>query len=223
MRFAPLPGCRSAGLILTGMLAIGGCNRSPSPEAEKSPPVAGQPSAASALGTHMTSKVPVSGDEALPPNHPPLPSASPPHPIADAGKGSDVDARIAAQHPAPVGKKKLPVALPDGVQGKWASATLAVAAEGGEKELKLGIGETISLNGRLQLRLVHYLPAYSSDFQTVTSLSNEQLNPAVQVEALRNGEVVAEGWVFQRLPEFNSFKSEWITVRLISAERSQGK
>ena len=65
--------------------------------------------------------------------------------------------------------------------------------------------------------------AYTSDFQTVTSSSNEQINPAVQVQATLNGQVVAEGWVFQNLPEFNSFKSEQVKVRLISAERTQKK
>jgi len=110
------------------------------------------------------------------------------------------------------------VVVPDSVKGKWASATLSVTANGAEKEIKLAIGNKVSLGKNLQLQLVHYLPAYTSDFQSVTSSSNEQVNPAVQVQAIANGQVVSEGWVFQNLPEFNSFSSEQIKVRLISAE-----
>lgn len=210
----------SAGLILTCIVAIGGCKQSP-PPAEETPPAAAQTSTAPA--SDMISNVPVKGDEALPPSHPPLPSATPPHPTGEAGNQPDLNQQLAAQHPQPAGKKKPAVVVPDSVKGKWASATLAVTAGGSEKELKLAIGDKISLEKNLQLQLVHYLPAYTSDFQTVTSSSNEQINPAVQVQAISNGQVVAEGWVFQNLPEFNSFKSEQVKVRLISAERTQKK
>jgi hypothetical protein len=171
----------------------------------------------------MMSNVPVKGNEALPPSHPPLPTAPPPHPTAGTDTQTDLNQQLAAQHPKPAGKKKLTVVVPDSVKGKWASATLAVTTDGGEKELKLAIGDKVSLGKNLQLQLVHYLPAYTSDFQSVTSSSNEQVNPAVQVQAISNGQVLAEGWIFQNLPEFNSFNSEQVKVRLISAERAQKK
>jgi hypothetical protein len=218
----------STGLILAGIALINGCNQTPPPPAaEKTPPAAAQtstaPVAAPAPASNMMSNIPVKGDEALPPSHPPLPSATPPHPTSTAGNPADLNQQLASQHPKPAGKKKLAVVVPDSVKGKWASATLAVTAEGAEKELKLAIGDKISLGKNMQLQLLHYLPAYTSDFQSVTSSSNEQVNPAVQVQAISNGQVVAEGWIFQNLPEFNSFSSEQIKVRLISAERSQKK
>jgi len=213
----------STGLILACIVAIGGCNQSPPPPAEKTPPAAAQTSTPPASASNMMSNVPVKGDEALPPSHPPLPSATPPHPTADAGSPPDINQQLASQHPQPAGKKKLAVAVPDSVKGKWTSATLAVTAEGAEKELKLAIGDKISLGKNLQLHLLHYLPAYTSDFQTVTSSSNEQVNPAIQVQAISNGQVVAEGWIFQNLTAFNSFRSEQVKIRLISAERAQKK
>lgn len=214
----------STGLALTCVAAIWGCNQTPPPATEKAPPATVQGSAAPAApAANMISNVPVKGDEALPPSHPPLPSAQPPHPTADAGSPPDLNQQLASQHPKPAGKKKLSVVVPDSVKGKWASATLAVTTEGAEKELKLGIGDKISLGKNLQLHLVHYLPAYTSDFQSVTSSSNEQVNPAVQVQAISNGQVLAEGWIFQNLPEFNSFSSEQVKIRLISAERTQKK
>lgn len=224
MHFTPSPvRYASTGLILACFVALGGCNQSPPPAAEKTPAAAAQTSTAPAPASNMTSNVPVKGNETLPPSHPPLPSATPPHPTGEAGNPPDLNQQLASQHPKPAGKKKLTVVVPDSVKGKWASAMLAVTAEGAEKELKLAIGDKISLGKNLQLHLVHYLPAYTSDFQTVTSSSNEQVNPAVQVQAISNGQVVAEGWIFQNLPEFNSFSSEQVKVRLISAERAQKK
>jgi hypothetical protein len=49
------------------------------------------------------------------------------------------------------------------------------------------------------------------------------MNPAVQIEVIANGQVLAEGWVFQNLPDFNSFKSEQVQVRLVSGKRSATK
>lgn len=224
MHFTPSPvRYASTGLFLACIMAITGCNQTPPPATEKTPPAAAQTSAAPAPDNKMISNIPVKGDEALPPSHPPLPSATPPHPTGADGNRPDLNQQLASQHPKPAGKKKLAVVVPDSVKGQWASATLAVTAEGAEKELKLAIGDKISLGKNLQLHLVHYLPAYTSDFQSVTSSSNEQVNPAVQVQAISNGQVVAEGWIFQNLPEFNSFSSEQVKVRLISAERAQKK
>lgn len=210
----------STGLILACTFVIGGCNQTPPPPAEKAPPAAAQ---TSVPASNMISNVPVKGDEALPPSHPPLPSAPPPHPTTEAGNPTDLNQQLAAQHPKPAGKKKLAVVVPDSVKGKWSSATLAITADGAEKEHKLAIGDKISLGKNLQLQLLHYLPAYTSDFQSVTSSSNEQVNPAVQVQIISNGQVLEEGWIFQNLPEFNSFRSEQVKVRLISAERAQKK
>ncbi len=210
----------STGLILACFMAIGGCNQSPPPAAEKTPPAAeNQTAPAPAPAGNMLSNVPVKGNEALPPNHPPLPSATPPHPTGEGENPADLNQQLASQHPKPAGQKKLTVVVPDSVKGKWASATLVITAAGTEKEVKLAIGDKTSLGKNLQLQLVHYLPAYTSDFQTVTSSSNDQVNPAVQVQAIMNGQVVSEGWIFQNLPEFNSFSSDQIKVRLVSAQK----
>lgn len=212
----------STGLILLFTLATAsGCNQNPPPTAEKTPPAASQ--TGSAPASSLISNVPVKGNEALPPSHPPLPPTASPHPTNDAENRSDLNQLIAAEHPKATGTKKLAVVVPDSVKGQWASATLSVSSGGSDKEIRLAIGDKVSLGNKLQLHLVHYLPAYTSDFQSVTSSSNEQINPAVQVQTISNGQVVAEGWVFQNLPEFNSFRSEQVQVRLISAERSQKK
>ncbi len=219
------------GLSLACAVFIGGCDKSQDKPAKTAAPdaPATAPAAPAAMASApapkggMTSNVPVKGDEPLPPNHPALPTAMPPHPTGTAGANADINQQIASQHPKPADKKKLAVVIPDSVKGKWAAANIAVTINGAEKEIKVAIGDKISLGNNLQLQVVHYLPAYTSDFKSVTSSSNEQVNPAIMVQAIASGKIVAEGWVFQNLPEFNSFQSEQAKVRLLSGERTQKK
>lgn len=207
----------SACLFVVFCVAIGGCNPTP-------PPAKAVPAAVPQTGApptdNIASTTQLKAGEALPPSHPPLQSTMPPHPTGNASSVPEVNLQIAAQHPKAFRKTQLTVAVPDSVRGKWASATLAVSAGGAEELHKVAIGDQIPVGKNQRLRLVHYLPAYSSDFQTVTSSSNEEVNPAVQVQFLSSGQVLAEGWVFSKLPEFNSFRSEQIKVRLVSAERT---
>lgn len=207
----------SISLILACIVAVSGCNKDTPPAAEKTP-AAPQTSTAPAPAGNMMSNVEVKGDEPLPPNHPPLPGATPPHPTENSGKQPDLNQILAAEHPKSDSKKKLSVVVPDSVKGKWSSATLAVTIGGADKELKLAIGGNASIGNNLQLHLIQYLPAYTSDFSSATSSSNEQSNPAALIQIVSAGKVTEEGWVFQNLPEFNSFKSDRVKVRLISAE-----
>lgn len=207
----------STGLILACIVAVSGCEKNTPPATEKEP-AAPQTSTVPAPGGNMMSKIEVKGDEPLPPNHPPLPTATPPHPTDYDGKQPDLNQILAAEHPKPDSKKKLSIVVPDSVKGKWSSATLAVSIGGADKELKLAIGGNTSIGNNLQLHLIQYLPAYTSDFNSATSSSNEQINPAALIQIISGGKVTEEGWVFQNLPEFNSFKSDKVKVRLISAE-----
>jgi hypothetical protein len=209
-----------AGLFLVGLLTLAGCERSSPPAAEQAPAAA--PETPAAPGG-MRSNVPVKGDEALPPSHPPLPAAMPPHPTEGTDSRPDLDQRLAAEHPQASGSKQLSVVVPDSVKARWTAATLAVRVGGSEKEIKLAIGAKATLGSDLQLQLLHYLPAYTSNFQMVTSSSSDPLNPAVQIAVLSKGQVLAEGWVFQNLPDFNSFKSEQVHVRLVSGESAATK
>lgn len=219
------------GISLVCAAFVSGCDKNQGKPAETATPIAQVTASAvppamtsaPALNEGKMSSVPVKGDEPLPPNHPPMSALKPPHPGGAAGENADINQQLASQHPKPEGKKKLAVAIPDSVKGKWAAANVAVTINGVEKEMKVAIGDKISLGNNLQLQVIHYFPAYTSDFKTVTSSSNEQVNPAIMVQTIANGKVVADGWVFQNLPEYNSFTSEQIKVRLISGERAQKK
>jgi hypothetical protein len=51
----------------------------------------------------------------------------------------------------------------------------------------------------------------------VTSASNSPDNPAVLIQLVDKTQVLSEGWVFQKLPDFNTYQSEKLHVQLLSA------
>jgi hypothetical protein len=73
-------------------------------------------------------------------------------------------------------------------------------------------------NTGLSLSVTAFVPAFISDAGVVSSSSNNLDNPAVQLQLHDRTGKVTEGWVFQSLPDFNSFSSKQVSVRLLSAE-----
>ncbi|MHB8165976.1 MAG: hypothetical protein ACYDDT_04280 [Sulfuricella sp.] len=185
----------------------GGCGKEEAKQAKTAP---------AAPLTNSVMPAPVKGDEPLPPNHPPLGTVSGYSP-------QTLDKGVAAVHPKLDGKKVLTVVVPESIKGHWKAVNLVITGpDGKEKAIRAALGDK---NGKIaisadeaQLRVMNFLPAYTSDFNTATSSSNEPTNPAVQVQLIKQGKVLAEGWVFQKLPDFNSFSSSLVKVKLVSAE-----
>jgi hypothetical protein len=146
----------------------------------------------------------------LPTGHPALPEVSE---LPESGIPEDEPA-----HPAP-SDKELALDLPDSIKQKWLAVGLEVmATDGAKHEIETMLGEETPLTDTgLSLRAEVFVPSYKSDFETVTSASDTLDNPAVKVALIENGQVVAKGWIFQNLPEFNSFSSDRVEIRLLSA------
>lgn len=110
--------------------------------------------------------------------------------------------------------------IPPEVKAKWKSVELSITTAGGkEQRARVTIGDKVAVTDTdLSLSVAAFVPAFTSDAGVVSSSSNTLDNPAVQLQLRdRKGEI-AKGWVFQSLPEFNSFSSNKVSVRLLSAE-----
>ncbi len=214
-------------VLLLGLF-LAGCDK-PAPETKPS---------ADAAVKQKAEAPPIMGTEELPPNHPPIsnltPAAQPEMPEMPAGHPALPEMPISAEteaaaaeeeemeHPQPSGAD-IPFTVPENVQGKWAAVVLEVTAADGEKqEIRAAIGEEISLAGGQSLWVEAFLPSYISDFEKITSASDELKNPAVKVHLREGEETKAKGWVFQNLPEFNNYRSEQVQVRLLNAETTEG-
>lgn len=182
---------------------------------------------------------PIIGTEELPPNHPPIDMVEPAasampampagHPaLPELTASAEADAEAGAEdeemeHPQPSGAD-IPFTVPETVQGKWAAVMLEVTGADGEKqEIRAAVGDEIPLTGGQTLWVEAFLPSYISDFEKITSASDELKNPAVKVHLREGTETKAMGWVFQNLPEFNNYRSEQVQVRLLNAEAAAGE
>ena len=138
---------------------------------------------------------------------PARPTGSPPH----TSSGPD-----AFKHTASGTKSRLNI--PAEVKAKWKSTELAVSGPGiSARTVKLAVGGELKLESGLLLRVLAYVPAFQSDTGTVTSASNNPDNPAVLLQLVDRQQILGEGWVFQKLPDFNTFTIDRLKVQLVGA------
>jgi len=108
--------------------------------------------------------------------------------------------------------------IPADVQAAWKSVELTLTGRDiATRKTRVAVGGALKLEHGLVLRVVAYVPAFRSDSGTVTSASNNPDNPAVLVQLLDKDRLAGEGWIFQKLSDFNTFSSDRIKVRLIGA------
>jgi hypothetical protein len=100
---------------------------------------------------------------------------------------------------------------------------LAIATRNAqEQHLRAVIGgKQVIDNLGLTLHVVAYLPSFKTVNQTITSESNRPDNPAVLLQVRDAQGATTEGWIFQNLPEFNTFHSGKMQIRLVSAESTE--
>lgn len=159
----------------------------------------------------------------LPPAHPPLtmPVTGSPTQAASAGQ-------LPADHPPltdpgvsnlhhPKSGAQTTVQVPPAVKAKWKAVQLAVRRPGGTEQVaRVAIGDLVAVpDSPRAIRVVAFLPAFTSNAGTATSSSNEPKNPAVLLELTDGKQTLERGWVFQNLPDFNTFASDTVQARLL--------
>lgn len=108
--------------------------------------------------------------------------------------------------------------IPADVRATWKSVELTLTGKDlSARTTKVAVGGELQLEHGLVLRVVAYVPAFRSDSGTVTSASNKPDNPAVLVQLLDKDKLAGEGWIFQKLSDFNTFSSDRVKVQLLSA------
>lgn len=150
------------------------------------------------------------GQPAMPSDHPKIDKAAP----------------VKAQHGGSKQEKELK--LSDEVKAKWKEVKLDVTDSSAKSPesvaVKVGGSVNIGKNGAL-LKVVAFVPDYAMSDNNIVSRSNDLRNPAVLLELLEGGKVVARGWVFNKFPDFNSFNSAKFKVALVqpAAQAQKGQ
>jgi len=115
-------------------------------------------------------------------------------------------------------KKESRVVVPESVQGKWRAVRIAVQdKEKNQQEIyTVDIGQTISLDeADLTLKVENFLPYFQMDGMTLTSVSNDLKNPAVQIVISESGRQVFRGWLFSLYPNTYAFQHPRFSFNLV--------
>jgi hypothetical protein len=117
---------------------------------------------------------------------------------------------------------RLKLEIPVQVSEKWKSVGLAVTGADGKTTIaRVNLGGVFADPHKLfLLRAVAFAPSFEASEGRVTSRSNQLENPAVLVHLISKDRIVAEGWIFQKFPQFNTFSSDQIKVALTGAYAS---
>ena len=108
-----------------------------------------------------------------------------------------------------VAKKESVVIVPDSVKGKWKAVVVAVTDKTTNKEAQytVTIGSTLAIpNSNLAIKVENFLPQFTMEGTTLTSLSNEPKNPAAQVRIMEGGKEIYKGWLFTLYPTAHAFQ-----------------
>jgi len=147
------------------------------------------------------------GQQALPPNHPPI-----------QGQGAPPGGQMPPGHPQ-VGSAGRPLRIPDSVKGKWAAVKLRIEEKAGGQGPQIvtaKLGSDFQVAGSpLAVHVGEFLPALQVGGNEVTSVSNDPTNPAVFVTILDGGKEVFKGWLFAKFPEMQPFEHPKYRITLI--------
>lgn len=126
-------------------------------------------------------------------------------------------------------KTQKPVRISNAVKARWNTVTVEVADASSKASdtVKITVGSAVGLKkSGLSLKAEALVPDYvlSADMKSIETRSNEAKNPAVLVSLLDGEKIVARGWIFRNLPQFNTFNNPKYSLRLVSpGEDGEGK
>ena len=114
-------------------------------------------------------------------------------------------------------KGELQIVVPSNVKGKWSAVKIVVE----DKTTKKAQEYTVKLNSDLQIpnsnlkvAVGDFLPDFKMDVGTITSVSNEANNPAVNVKVFEGGKEIFKGWLYSKFPAIHPFEHPKYNIML---------
>ncbi len=122
--------------------------------------------------------------------------------------------------PVGMGQSSAPkqVVVPEDVKNTWTAAKIAVKKKDGslDKIYEVAPGKSIEIAGsKLKVEVGQYLPDFTMDGQSITSKSNEPINPTVRMTIYDGDKEIYKGWAFEKYPEAHSFNHPDYSVTLL--------
>jgi len=116
-----------------------------------------------------------------------------------------IDAGSTNSHAA---KKTARIVVPSSVAGKWKAVRIAVIdkSRATQKIYTIPVGGKLSIPSTAMVVTVEtFLPAFIMEGTTMTSASNDLINPGVKVQITENGAIIFKGWLFSKFPNTHAF------------------
>jgi len=130
--------------------------------------------------------------------------------LAGCSKKEEKNTAVVTATPSgQVAKKETSVKVPESVKGKWKAVKIGVTDKRTNKEsvYAVAIGSEFTVpNSKLTIKIESFLPHFTMEGTTLTSLTNEPKNPAAQVRITENGSEVFKGWLFSLYPTTHAFQ-----------------
>ncbi|MBF0458725.1 MAG: DUF2155 domain-containing protein [Nitrospirae bacterium] len=122
-------------------------------------------------------------------------------------------------------KHQIEVVVPDNVKGQWEAVKLSIADKKTNKTqpvtIKLGSEYKIP-DSSITVKPVVFLPDFKMDSLTITSVSAELNNPAVNVIISESGKdnnskELFKGWLYSKYPDIHPFQHDRFSVVMLEA------
>ena len=143
-----------------------------------------------------------------------------------AGGCNKQDSQKPAIKAAPAAKVEPRVVVPRSVKGKWRAVKIEVQDKNKDQKrvYTVDIGKEFTIDdSRVTVKVLNFLPAFIMDGRTMTSVSNEPKNPAVQVVVTEKGKQIFKGWLFSLYPGTHAFQHPRFSLTLVDFLRAGKK
>lgn len=121
-------------------------------------------------------------------------------------------------------KPKMEILVPEDVKNTWESVKLLITDKKTNKQetAEVKIGDKYKVRGSgIVIHVGQLLPDFRMDALTMTSMSNEPNNPAVNVTIVEGGKEIFTGWLYSRFPDVHPFEHPQYAVILVEGVRKK--
>ncbi len=115
-------------------------------------------------------------------------------------------------------KKERAVIVPKEVASTWTAAKLVITDKTTQasQEYTIPIGSSVTVPNtkrKMTIKVLAFLPDFTMNDRTITSVSNKSNNPAVQLLVSEDGKKEWKGWLFAMHPGIHPFLHDQISLQ----------
>ncbi|MCG6551185.1 MAG: DUF2155 domain-containing protein [Candidatus Magnetominusculus sp. LBB02] len=119
-------------------------------------------------------------------------------------------------------KHQLDIVVPENVRDKWQAVKFSIRDKKADKTqtVTVQLGSEYTVAGTsITIKPTVFLPDFKMDSHTITSVSAELNNPAVNVVISDTDKELFKGWLYSKYPDVHPFEHDTFAIILVEAVR----